>query len=91
MQVDLLLEPGRELRKPPVEFFELGRLAQLLTQEKLAVDELDGELTRLLEVRVASQIRFGRDPLTSAPTFDLIIAESVHELSLRRTGLARPV
>ena len=55
MEVELLLEPGREPRKSPVELFELRRLAQFLTQEEFAVNELERGLGGPAEGRVPSR------------------------------------
>jgi hypothetical protein len=89
MQFELLLEPSGEPRKSPVEFFELGRLAQLLAQEELAIDQLERGFARLLQARMKCQIRLRRDPLAGAPAPDLVVAQPVNELLLAPRGRAR--
>ncbi len=70
-----LASRAAKLREAPVKLFGAGRIAQLLAQQELAVDQLEGGLTFVQEPRVASKVGLGRNPLTGAPAPDLVVAE----------------
>ena len=71
----LLLEAHRVLREAPDVIGQLRRLAALLPQQVLAVDQFQGQLGLRPEGRVALQIHLRGGTLTPKPAFALVDAQ----------------